>query len=117
MVTEAEHQRALAEVTRLQAQLRSIGRVDPGVASPKETWPDDKETNEAIAAEDSFAGALFEIADKYGANVTNNYPRWQNGVFLREVGEFIADVTAAAEKHLGTSSAADAPTPPLPKES
>jgi hypothetical protein len=103
MITEAEHQRTIDELTRLRAQVNSIGRVHPSVASPKETWPDDTDANEAIATEDSFAGALFEIAEKYGANVTNNYPRWQNGVFLREVGEFIADVTAAAEKHLSVT--------------
>lgn len=103
MTTEEEHRQTLAELARLRAQVRSIGLVNPSVASPKETWPDDSEVNEAIAAEDSFAGALFEIAEKYGANVTNNYPRWQNGVFLREVGEFIADVTTAAEKHLNNT--------------
>lgn len=62
--------------------------------------PDDTEINATIAEEDSFAGALFEIAEKYGANVTNNEPRWQNGVFLREVGDFIADVLDAAQHHL-----------------
>jgi hypothetical protein len=100
MTTEEEHRQTLAELAQLRAQVNSIGRVNPSTASPKGTWPDDTDANEAIASEDSFSGALFEIAEKYGANVTNNYPRWQNGVFLREVGEFIADVTNAAEKHL-----------------
>lgn len=116
MSTEAEHRQALAELARLRAQVRSIGHVNPGVVSPKETWPDDTDANEAIAAEDSFAGALFEIAEKYGANVTNNYPRWQNGVFLREVGEFIADVTAAAQKHLKTGVETDVTAVPQHKE-
>lgn len=100
MVSTEEHNTALAEIRRLRAQLASVGRIDPGVVSPRDTWPDDTEVNEAIAAETSLEGALFEIADKYGANVTNNMPRWQNGVFLREASEFIGDVKAAAEKHL-----------------
>lgn len=100
MTIEDEHRQLLAEVVRLRAQLASIGSTNPCVTSPKETWPDDTEINAEIAGADSFAVALFEIAEKYGANVTNNYPRWQNGVFIREVGDFIGDITTAAQKHL-----------------
>lgn len=100
MVTEEEHDKALAEIKRLRAQLSSVGRVNPGVVSARDTWPDDTEVNETIASETSFEGALFEIASKYGANVTSNMPRWQDGVFLREIGEFIGDVKDAAAKHL-----------------
>jgi len=34
------------------------------------------------------------------ANVTNNMDRWQDGVFLRHIAEFIEDVETAALKHL-----------------
>ena len=104
MVTEEEHDKALAEIKRLRAQLVSVGRADPGIVSPRDTWPDDADANEAIAEADSFEDALFEIAEKYGAKVTNNMPRWQNGVFLREVGEFIGDVKDAATKHLSPAA-------------
>lgn len=65
--------------------------------------PDDTEINEAIAASESLVEALFEIAEKYGADVTNNLPRWQNGVYLREVAEFIEDVQTQVDRH-GTTN-------------
>lgn len=46
---------------------------------------------------------MFEIAEKYGANVTNNMDRWQDGVFLRHIAEFIEDTETAALKHLRTA--------------
>lgn len=61
--------------------------------------PDDSEVDEAIASADTLTEALFEIAEKYGANVTNNEPRWQDGVYLREVGDFIGDVIQAVRRH------------------
>lgn len=42
--------------------------------------------------------ALFDIAGKYDANVTNNEPRMQDGEYLYHVGEFIADVKIAFMK-------------------
>ncbi|UJC77963.1 hypothetical protein D4768_09810 [Rhodococcus erythropolis] len=89
-----------AEKLRLGAQVASIGHVHPGTCSPVETHPDDREINEAIDESECFADAMFEIAEKYGANVTNNMDRWQDGVFLRHIAEFIEDVETAALKHL-----------------
>ncbi|QIP39747.1 hypothetical protein G9444_2503 [Rhodococcus erythropolis] len=89
-----------AENVRLRAQVASIGHVHPGACSPVETHPDDREINEAIDESECFADAMFEIAEKYGANVTNNMDRWQDGVFLRHIAEFIEDVETAALKHL-----------------
>lgn len=81
------------------------GYVDPQSPTIEPVpWPDDTEINAAIAQADSFAESLFEIAEKYGADVTNNEPRWQGNVFLREVGDFIADVKASAEKHLSSTT-------------
>ena len=89
-----------AENVRLRAQVASIGDVHPGTCSPVETHPDDREINEAIDESECFADAMFEIAEKYGANVTNNMDRWQDGVFLRHIAEFIEDTETAALKHL-----------------
>jgi len=89
-----------AEKLRLGAQVASIGHVHPGTYSRIETHPDDREINEAIDESECFADAMFEIAEKYGANVTNNMDRWQDGVFLRHIAEFIEDVGTAALKHL-----------------
>lgn len=94
-ITELE-----AENVRLRAQVASIGHVHPGTCSPVETHPDDREINEAIDESECFADAMFEIAEKYGANVTNNMDRWQDGVFLRHIAEFIEDTETAALKHL-----------------
>lgn len=108
MVTKEEFDEALdkklTEIEVLKAQAGSVGCVDPGVVSKRSSWPDDTDANEAIAEATSFEGALFEIAEKYGANVTNNMPRWQDGVFLREVGDFIGDIKEAAEKHLSPAA-------------
>lgn len=89
-----------SENVRLRAQVASIGDVHPGTCSPVETHPDDREINEAIDESECFADAMFEIAEKYGANVTNNMDRWQDGVFLRHIAEFIEDTETAALKHL-----------------
>lgn len=58
-------------------------------------WPDDTEADEAIAESETFLEALFEIASKYNIPVTNNEIRWQDGLFLRHVGDFIGDVQDA----------------------
>lgn len=63
-----------------------------GYTSPRETWPDDGEADAAIAEAHSLTEAIWEIAEKYDVPVTNNYPRWQEGRFLREIGEFIGDM-------------------------
>lgn len=92
-----------AEVLRLQAQVASIGHVDPGTYSPRHVHPDDTVINGCIEEAECFADAMFEIAEKYGANVTNNMDRWQDGVFVRHVGEFIGDTKTAALKHLSAA--------------
>ena len=60
--------------------------------------PDDSEEDEAIAEADSFVEALWEIATKYNVPVTNNLPRWQDGVWLREIGAFIGEIQDAARR-------------------
>lgn len=97
---DTERSHLLNEITQLRAQLASVGNDDPGVVSPKESWPDDTDIDGVIAEAECFEEALFDIAEKYGANVTNNMQRWQDGVFLREVGGFIGDIKTAAAKHL-----------------
>jgi hypothetical protein len=62
--------------------------------------PDDSDYDEEILEAESFAEALWAIAAKYDVPVTNNYPRMQNGQYLRHIGDFIGDVTAAAKRHL-----------------
>jgi hypothetical protein len=54
--------------------------------------PDDTEVDAEIAEATDLGDALFGIASKYLVAVTNNEPRWQDGVWLREMGEFIDDV-------------------------
>lgn len=54
--------------------------------------PDDTEADDAIASAQDLTEALFEIAEKYEAPLTNNEPRWKDGVYLRHVGDFTADV-------------------------
>ena len=65
----------------------------PAVPRPA---PDDTLQNESILDSEDFAEALSEIVNKYGINVTNNSPRWQDGVYLRHMGEFLGDVRDAA---------------------
>lgn len=54
--------------------------------------PDDGEADAFIAESETFIEALWAVADKYEIPLTNNEPRWQDGQYLREVGEFIHDV-------------------------
>lgn len=54
--------------------------------------PDTREDDEVIAESESLNEALFHLADKYGANVTNNYPGWKDGVYLHHVGDFVSEV-------------------------
>jgi hypothetical protein len=60
--------------------------------------PDDSEINEDISNATSLANAIWLIADKYEVNLTNNEPRWQDGVYLREISEFMTDIIDAAVK-------------------
>jgi len=60
--------------------------------------PDDREWNELIQDSESIQEALMTIADKYGADVTNNEPRWQDGVYLRHLGDFMQDVLEAVNR-------------------
>lgn len=69
-----------------------------GYVSPRETWPDDSGPDESIRRAESLAEALWEIAEKYDIPLTNNLPRWQEGVFLREVGDFIHDCMNAMSR-------------------
>jgi hypothetical protein len=68
--------------------------------------PDDAEIDAEITNSDSLGEALASIADKYGADVTGNEPRLQDGVWLRHVGDFIGEIFTAVADH--------APTDPLP---
>jgi hypothetical protein len=61
--------------------------------------PDDSDHDEAILEAESFVEALWAIAEKYDVPVTNNYPRWQDGQYLRLISDFIEDVTTAVKKH------------------
>lgn len=62
--------------------------------------PDDRKYNEEILEAESFTEALWVIAEKYDVPVTGNYPRTQNDQYLRHIGDFISDITAAAKRHL-----------------
>lgn len=64
-------------------------RIDSSIPAP-----DDTEIDEIIAESETLNEALFHLADKYGADVTNNYPGWRDGVYLRHVGDFVGDVLA-----------------------
>ncbi|OHD14986.1 MAG: hypothetical protein A2Y38_25570 [Spirochaetes bacterium GWB1_59_5] len=91
-----------AENKRLKAQVHSLAsEVSVGSIVPPGARPDDREINKCIDEAESLNEALFEIADKYGADVTNNEERWQGGVFLREIGDFIDDVREVAERFVG----------------
>ncbi len=93
-----------AELIRVKAELSSLRNptTSTGYVSPRETWPDDSEANAAIAEAENFSEAIWEIAEKYHVPVTNNLPRWQDGQFLREMGDFIGDVKSAAERFMKT---------------
>jgi hypothetical protein len=60
--------------------------------------PDDTEIDEVIATSEDLTEALFLLADKYGARVTNNNERWQDGEYLRHVGDFIGEIKTQVAK-------------------
>ena len=65
---------------------------------PGREVPDDAEVNALLADSEDLPEALGTIATKYEAQVTNNEPRWQDGHYLRHVGDFMRDVMAAFER-------------------
>lgn len=69
------------------------------VYSTPENRPDDSEINLELREAESFADFIFILADKYGIPVTNNEERWQDGQFLREIGEFTGELVAGVEKY------------------
>lgn len=71
-----------------------------GYVSPRETWPDDTDIDEAIADAGTLGEAMFEIAAKFDVPVTNNLPRWQEGQFVRHVGDFLEDIYAAFDRFM-----------------
>lgn len=48
---------------------------------------------------EAFDEAIWELAEKYEVPLTNNGSRWQDGVFLREMGDFIQDVRAIVHRY------------------
>lgn len=60
--------------------------------------PDDTEANEAIRTAATFSSALCEIVEKYDIPITNNTEHWQDGVYLRELPDFMEDIRDAALK-------------------
>lgn len=71
-----------------------------GYVSPRETWPDDTDINEAIAEAETLREAMFEIAEKFEVPVSNNLPRWQEGRFVRHVGDFLEDIYVAFDRFM-----------------
>lgn len=57
------------------------------------------ERGDTIAEAESFEEALFAIAEKYDLPLTNNEPRFENGVYLRPIGDFVEDIRRAIMKH------------------
>ena len=73
--------------------------VDNGThADARPTRPDDSEINTDISNATSLMSALWLISEKYDINLTNNEPRWQDGVYLRHIADFLTDVVDAAVK-------------------
>lgn len=87
------------ELARLKTQLQSTKQeTHPGIVSPRETWPDDSDSDEAITEASSLPEALWEIAEKYEVPLTNNLPRWQQGQFLRPAGGLHRGCTQGSRK-------------------
>lgn len=90
---EADH-RGSHESTTLGVTVKWVRKHTGGAGnfSPRETWPDDSACDEAIAEAETFGLAIWEIAEKYDVPLTNNSVRWQEGVFVRHITDFIEDV-------------------------
>lgn len=85
-------------IAELRAQVESFTvRIH---SCPPDARPDAAKVNALIAEAEDLRGALWEIGEKYGCACTNNAPRWQNGVYLRCIGDFCEDVEAAAARFL-----------------
>lgn len=69
-----------------------------GYMSPQETWPDDSEADKEIAEAETIAEAFWEVGEKYDVPTTGNSPRWQEGQFLRPMGDFIRDCVNVARR-------------------
>jgi len=91
------------EVLRLREQLKSHEQPfhSTGYMSPRDTWPDDSDVNSALADAESLPEAIFELIEKYEIPVTGNYPRWQDGQFIRHIGDFNSDFLAIADRFYG----------------
>lgn len=91
------------EVARLRARLESYEHPSQsaGYMSPRESWPDDSDVDRAMAEAESLPEAIFELIEKYEIPVTGNYPRWQDGQFIRDVGDFNTDFLAIAGRFYG----------------
>ena len=91
------------EYRRIYAEERSvIDAMEDSIPEPttpeQKPRPDDSEADEMIADSEDLPEALFSIADKYDVPVTNNETRWQDGQFLRHIGDFTHDIKAAFER-------------------
>lgn len=84
------------KIARLEAELKAL----KGDVAIHTSAPDDSDHDEAIHEATNFTEALWAISEKYDVPVTNNYPRWQEGQYLRLISDFIDEITAAAKKHL-----------------
>lgn len=82
------------KIAKLEAELKALKTPE----NPKEA-PDDSDHDEEIRGAADFTEALWAIAEKYDIPLTNNEPRWQNGEYLRSIGDFISDVKTAAERY------------------
>lgn len=65
--------------------------------------PDDTELDELIDEAEDFAEAIWHIGEKYEVPLTNNYPRWQDGRYLRHCGDFYGDIMDAVDKFCRSS--------------
>ena len=78
---------------------RLIGDVERKV-SHHLARPDDTEVNQEITKAEDLGEAIWALGDKYNIPLTNNSERWENGVFLRHVGDFREDVESIMNRFL-----------------
>lgn len=98
-VAKAECARLERDLAVALAEVKRLVNLQAAAQQPNPTErPDDSEADAAIADAEDLNEALWEIAEKYQVPVTNNYPRWQEGQWLREIGEFIGDIRNAVER-------------------
>lgn len=87
----------VAEIRRLRAQVDSF--TNKTVSTPANADPDDTDADLAIEEAEDFLDAALELGDKWDVPYTNNYPRWQNGQFLRHMGDWLKDVRKVAKRY------------------